>query len=193
MIYDTKLVILDFESTGLDPEKHRILEVACQVVCANSGNVIDSFQTLVGPPPTPGEMHPVVWKLHYGSGLLDAFAKAIEDKGDSMLSLNDAETAMVAFLDRTLGGTFRRPPLVGANPDFDRRFAQKHMPDLAREFDYRSIDSNSFWLLEHLTQDDTPEKEASAHRALSDCEAVRLQLAEYARIIRAGRGALANR
>ncbi|HHP51553.1 MAG TPA: hypothetical protein ENM97_07360 [Moorella mulderi] len=42
-----KFVVIDLETTGLDPERHRIIEIA--VLKVEGGEVKDLYQTLVNP------------------------------------------------------------------------------------------------------------------------------------------------
>lgn len=44
------LIFLDTETTGLNPEKHRILEIAYKVIDSATGNVLNSYESIVTQP-----------------------------------------------------------------------------------------------------------------------------------------------
>jgi DNA polymerase III subunit epsilon len=46
---EKNLLFIDLETTGLDPQKHEILEVGCLVVDSKTLKIIDSYEELVKP------------------------------------------------------------------------------------------------------------------------------------------------
>ncbi|MCU0677610.1 MAG: 3'-5' exonuclease [Myxococcota bacterium] len=173
------LVFLDVETTGLDPQKHEILEVAAIRVTHDLSRILDKFCTKVRPT-----------RLH------DADPAALEVNGYS-----DAEWADAIDLDEAL--TVLWPILEGAVPaghnvGFDLRFleAAAHTTGRATETsalptDYHRLDTASLaWLLITTGQSSRWNLDATCaalgivqerkHRALDDVRAA-LQVARVVR------------
>lgn len=129
---DMRLVWLDMEMTGLDPEKERIIEVAAVVTEPDLTLVAESPVLVVH---QSDELLAAMDKwnqsTHGKSGLIDK-VKA------STLSEAQAEQQMLAFLRAHV-----RPgksPLCGNSVSQDRRFMYRYMPALEQFFHYRTID-----------------------------------------------------
>mgnify|MGYP000055188186 FL=1 len=129
---DMRLVWLDMEMTGLDPEKERIIEVAAVVTEPDLTVVAESPVLVVH---QSDELLAAMDKwnqsTHGKSGLIDK-VKA------STLSEAQAEQQMLAFLRAHV-----RPgksPLCGNSVSQDRRFMYRYMPALEQFFHYRTID-----------------------------------------------------
>lgn len=132
MSHTERLVWIDLEMTGLDPEHDRIIEMAAIVTDDNlnivaEGPVIAVYQ----PPEVLALMDDWNQKTHGGSGLLQRVK-------DSKISEADAEKQMLAFLE-----THVKPgssPLCGNSIGQDRRFLVKYMKALEAFFHYRNLD-----------------------------------------------------
>jgi oligoribonuclease len=178
-VNDQRLVWLDMEMTGLDPEKERIIEVAVVVT--------EPDLTLVAQGP--------VLVIHQDDALLDAMDKwnksthgksgLIDRVKASTLTEAQAEDQLLEFLPRYVPAG--KSPLCGNTISQDRRFMFKYMPRLEAFFHYRNLDVST---LKELARRWAPQvlagvgKEA-AHTALSD---VRDSIAEL-RHYRASMGA----
>ncbi len=127
-----RLVWLDMEMTGLDPEKERIIEAAVVVTEADLTVVAEG---------------PVV-VVHQDDALLDAMdswnksthgkSGLIDKVRASTLTEAQAEDALLAFLAEHVPAG--KSPLCGNSIGQDRRFMVKYMPRLEAFFHYRNLD-----------------------------------------------------
>lgn len=159
---DCRLVWLDMEMTGLDPEKERIIEVAV-VVTEPDLTVVAEGPVLVIH--QPAEILDAMdhWNraTHGKSGLTDK-VKA------STLKESDAEEQLIAFLSMYVPPG--KSPLCGNTVSQDRRFMFKYMPRLEQFFHYRTIDVST---LKELARRWRPAllkgfEKRSKHEALAD-------------------------
>jgi oligoribonuclease len=164
-----KLVWLDMEMTGLDPDQDTILELAAIVTDA-ALNVIAESPSLVVHQPEARLFVMDDWnQRHHGaSGLIKAVRV-------SALDLLEAEDLMCQFLSQYMAPGIS--PLCGNSVCQDRQFMRRHMPKLASFFHYRQLDVTSLkmacrmWHKGHAPFD----KGEVPHRALAD---IRLSIAE---------------
>lgn len=129
---ENRLVWLDMEMTGLDPEKERIIEVAVVVTEADLTVVAE------GP----------VLVVHQPDSLLDAMdnwnksthgkSGLIEKVKASTLGEAQAEQILLEFLAEHVPAG--KSPLCGNTISQDRRFMYAYMPNLERFFHYRNLD-----------------------------------------------------
>ena len=170
------VIAIDLETTGLDPDGGRILEVAAVAVDRDMAET-GVFQSLVGP--ANGEslealldsFDPDVLEMHHKSGLLSNLGKACSDQtwresSKSALTLASVEERLTSFIGDQYNG--KRPYLLGRNPSFDRGWLEHWMPAAAKALHYRSIDVTAFaWLEKYNSGLSTP-KPQRTHRALDD-------------------------
>ena len=128
-----KLVWMDLEMTGLDPERHVIIEMATLVTDGDL-NVLAE-----GPELAVSQAEHYLddmdeWNVthHTDSGLLDRV------RGDTAVTQLEAEALTLAFLEQHV--EINTAPLCGNSIWQDRRFLTKHMPDLEAYMHYRIID-----------------------------------------------------
>lgn len=169
------LVWIDLEMTGLDADRHVILEIAALVTDDDLGVVADGPDLVVHQPAEALDaMDKVVSKMHGKSGL----RAAVES---STVSLEDAGREVLEFVRRHApeAGVV---PLCGNSIATDRRFLARHLPDLEAHFHYRSIDVSTVKELCRRWYPDaysaTPVK-AGHHRALDDIRESVAELAHY--------------
>jgi oligoribonuclease len=159
-----QLVWIDLEMTGLEAERHVIVEIACIVTDSDLAPLDDGIDlvvhqaddALVG-------MDDFVRKMHTRSGLLEAIAA----------SDIDTATAQSRVLDYVRGHVTAAgvAPLCGNSIGVDRRFLDRYMRELDAYLHYRSIDVSS---LKELCRRWHPEiyrkrpNKAEHHRALDD-------------------------
>lgn len=161
-VNDLRLVWLDMEMSGLDPEKERILEVAVVVTeldltLVAEGPVLvihQSDQVLAG-------MDKWNTSTHGRSGLTDKVRT-------SVLTEEQAEDILLEFLAPLVpkGAS----PLCGNTISQDRRFMYKYMPRFESYFHYRNLDVST---LKELSRRWKPEvykgfDKKSRHEALAD-------------------------
>ncbi|HVF19520.1 MAG TPA: oligoribonuclease [Mycobacteriales bacterium] len=170
-----RLVWIDLEMTGLDPDNDVILEIAVLVTDSELEPVGDGIDLVVSQPAEKLEtMVPVVVDMHSSSGLTDA-VKA------STLSLADAEAQVLAWL-KDLVPEQGRAPLCGNSIATDRGFLVKHMPELDSWMHYRMIDVSS---IKELARRWYPQAYGAApvkgggHRALADIKESVAELRYY--------------
>jgi oligoribonuclease len=155
---------MDLEMTGLEPDRHAVVEIATLVTDDDLEVVAEGPDLVIHQPPEAlAQMDEVVRKMHTKSGLL----AAIES---STLSLDDAGAATLEFIKQHVPEP-RSVPLAGNSIGMDRRFLAAHLPDIEEYLHYRSVDVSTIkelcrrWYPDVLAN--APEK-AGGHRALDD-------------------------
>lgn len=161
---DDRLVWIDLEMTGLDVERHRIVELAVIVTDAQLEVLADGLDLVVHQPPEVlAEMDDFVRKMHTKSGLLVEIEKATVD-------VPSAQAQVLEYIRRhvPVAGV---APLCGNSIGVDRRFLDQYMRELDGYLHYRSIDVSS---IKELCRRWYPEiyrkrpGKAENHRALDD-------------------------
>ena len=157
-----RLVWLDMEMTGLDPEKERIIEVAVVIT--------EPDLTIVAEGP--------VLVVHQPDSLLDAMdswnksthgkSGLVERVKASTLTESEAQDQLIAFMAQYVPAG--KSPLCGNTVSQDRRFMFNYMPKLEQFFHYRTIDVST---LKELARRWKPEllkgfEKRSKHQALAD-------------------------
>ena len=127
-----KLVWIDLEMTGLNPDKHVILEIASIVTDDDLKIVAEGPNIVIGhPEKIMKEMEMWSRDHHTASGLLDrVYASTYDHK--------KAEEETLDFLSGHCEEG--ESPLCGNSIWQDRRFLLKYMPRLGTFFHYRNID-----------------------------------------------------
>jgi oligoribonuclease len=165
-----RLVWLDLEMTGLDTERHVIVEIAALVTDDELQPLDDGIDLIVFQPAEKlAEMDDYVRTMHTKSALLPAIEA-------STLSLADAGARVLAYVQQHVGPM--TAPLCGNSIGVDRRFLDHYLPELDQYLHYRSIDVSSFKELCRrwypAVYKKRPDK-TETHRALAD---VRESIAE---------------
>jgi oligoribonuclease len=161
---DNRLVWIDLEMTGLDVERHRIVELAVLVTDARLDVLADGLDLVIHQPPEVlAEMDDFVRKMHTKSGLLSEIER-------SSLTLDDAGKQAVEYIAQFVPKA-GAAPMCGNSIGVDRRFLDRYLPDLDRYLHYRSIDVSSLKELCRRWYPDVYKKrpgKTEAHRALDD-------------------------
>ena len=150
--------------TGLDPDRHRILEMAALVTDDHLNLIAEGPDLVISQPPDAlAQMDEKVRAMHDQSGLLKQVA-------ESALDLTAAGTLTLAFLKEHIAEP-GAVPLCGNSIGADRRFLARYLPEIENFLHYRSIDVSTVkelarrWRPEAYEQ--APEKNKN-HRALDD-------------------------
>jgi len=159
-----ELVWLDLEMTGLDPKRHRIIEIASiitdldlNIIAEGPDLVIHTHDKILE------RMNDFVHEMHHSSGL-------IEEVKNSKITIEEAEKQTLEFIEKHLGTKYK-PPLCGNTIGTDRRFLDDQMNKLEQRLHYRVVDVTSIkelvkrWYPE-INAIVPPKKEN--HRALGD-------------------------
>jgi oligoribonuclease len=160
-----RLVWLDLEMTGLDVERHVIVEIAALVTDDDLEPVDDGIDLIVHASAEQlAEMDDFVRAMHTKSKLLPEIEA-------STLSLPDAGAQVLEYVRKHVAeGT---SPLCGNSIGVDRRFLDRQLPELDKFLHYRSIDVSSFkelcrrWYPK--VYKGRPDK-TETHRALADVQ-----------------------
>ena len=179
------LVFVDLETTGLDPHKHAVLEVAA-LITDDKLEEIARFQSVVGRPVdasgAPVAFHTAdefVRNMHTVNGLWDDIRQAFSaakyadlDEVDRSLAALIRLHAVRVVTDEKGRKSVERPQLAGSTISFDRAFMKVHLPRAEAELHYRNLDVSSLNELARRFMPDVykarPNNPNVAHRALED-------------------------
>ena len=159
-----RLVWIDCEMTGLDPDRDDLVEVACIVTEADLTELDAGISLVIKPESDTAlaAMDDVVVRMHTESGLIDEIPNGI--------ALADAQQQVLDYVRQHVPEA-RKAPLAGSSVYVDRGFLAKQMPDLDAHLHYRLVDVSSVkelvrrWFPRVYFA--TPEKRGN-HRALGD-------------------------
>ncbi len=157
-----RLIWIDLEMTGLNPESDSILEIATIVTDANLNEVaVGPVYAISHPEAVLKAMDDWNREHHTASGLWDRVLK-------SGTGLREAESGTLRFLEEWT--TPRISPMCGNSICQDRRFLYRLMPELERWFHYRNLDVST---LKELAARWAPKlaegfTKQNRHEALSD-------------------------
>ena len=161
---DDRLVWIDLEMTGLDVERHVIVEIACIVTDSELELIDDGIDIVVHQDAgAMAAMDDFVRKMHTKSGLLPQIAASTVD-------LATAGARVLDYVKRHVTKP-AAAPLCGNSIGVDRRFLDRGLPELDQYLHYRSIDVSS---LKELCRRWYPEvyrgrpSKKESHRALDD-------------------------
>ncbi len=159
-----RLVWIDCEMTGLDPEADALIEAACLVTDAELNLLGDGVQVVIKPPAKALEsMTDFVREMHTASGLLHL----VEDG----CSLAEAEDLLLSYVKEHVPEG--KAPLAGNTIGMDRIFLERDMPGLISWLHYRVVDVSSIKELVRRWYPRVYYKapgKTGSHRALGDIE-----------------------
>lgn len=166
------LIILDYETSGLDPQLDYPLELALIALEYGSLREVGFYTTVLNVPHSGWQdrLHESVRAMHTHSGLL---AEVLDGRSHTLHSAGgwptyaEAEAEAIGFMNFHGG---QRSPLGGYNPEFDRGFMRRWMPKLEGNFLHRNFDINFPHILREIVCGTQMQKKADVkHRALDDC------------------------
>ena len=172
---DDRLVWLDLEMTGLDTDRHVIVEIAALVTDSDLVPLDDGIDLVVHATEDElARMDAHVTHMHTRSGLLPEIRAA-------SLTVAEAGAHTLEYVRRHVP-TAGTAPVCGNSIGVDRRFLDRYLPELDRHLHYRSIDVST---LKELCRRWAPAayaarpKKAESHRALADVRESIAELAYY--------------
>jgi len=159
---DQNLIWIDLEMTGLNPETHKIIEIAT-IVTDSELNILAEGPVLAihQSEQELAKMDEWCTTTHTGSGL-------VERVRQSKVTEQQALEQTIAFLEKWVAK--EKSPICGNSVGQDRRFLVKHMPELDQYFHYRVIDVST---IKELVRRWKPEElnnfsKTGTHLALDD-------------------------
>ncbi len=181
----------DFETTGLDPNHHSIIEMA--FVLTDGFRPIDIFKesahdsldisadckfedavftTVIASDPVPEmQWSTHAYEMHKKSGLYDQLMREHNEQRLTRQAFVDTEHYIASSLQRVLmhDGKLQCPRLAGSSVHFDKGFMLKKMPSLHSMLFYRILDVSSVWGFFDMCKRSFPDdKSEAAHRAKDD-------------------------
>ena len=157
-----RLVWIDLEMTGLDPERHVITEIAT-IVTDGDLNIVAEGPNLA------------IRRTDEELSLMDAWNVATHTKSGlvarieaSQVDVAEAERQTLAFVRRWV--TKGMSPLAGNSIGQDRRFLVREMPKLEAYLHYRNVDVSTIKELARrwYPTGPTPPEKRQVHQALDD-------------------------
>lgn len=174
---DQNLIWVDLEMTGLDPETHKIIEIAT-IVTDSELNILAEGPVLAVHQSEDelAKMDDWCTTTHTNSGL-------VERVRHESVSQQEAVEQTIAFLEKWVPKG--KSPICGNSIGQDRRFLYKHMPALEEYFHYRYVDVST---LKELTRRWKPEvldgfSKQGSHLALDDIRESIAELKYYRQTI----------
>ncbi len=170
----TKLLWVDLEMTGLDPEKDVILEVAAEVTDFDF-KTLASYEAVIGhPDEILATMNDWAKAQHEKSGLTERIRK--EGKSE-----RDVIHEMVGFIKAQFGD--EPAVLAGNSIHNDRAFINQWWPDVENLLHYRMLDVSSYKVVMQ-TKYNIEFKKKEVHRAFDDIQASIAELQYYLQAMR---------
>ena len=156
------LIWIDLEMTGLNPDQHRIIEIATvitdkELAVLAEGPVFAIHQA----EDSLAAMDEWNTRQHANSGLTERVRA-------SQVSEQEAERLTLEFIRQHVDQG--ASPICGNSICQDRRFLIRHMPDLAAYFHYRNLDVSTLKILAKLWLPEVGNRfeKKSVHLALAD-------------------------
>ena len=174
---ETRLIWIDLEMTGLDPDADSILEIATLVTDQELNLLAEGPDLSIGHPLERLEaMDDWNRSTHRKSGLWDRVVA-------SPLSLAEAERQTLDFLRQWVPAG--RSPMCGNSICQDRRFMARLMPELERHFHYRNLDVST---IKELARRWSPGlldgfSKTGTHTAMADARESLAELAYFRRFM----------
>jgi oligoribonuclease len=170
---ETRLIWVDMEMTGLDPDRDRVIEVAVVVTDANLEIVAEAPVYVVH------QSDAVLAAMDSWNTATHARSGLTEKVRASTVSEVDVEAALIEFLRAHVPRG--KAPMCGNSICQDRRFMARAMPKLEAYFHYRNLDVST---LKELCKRWKPEVAASfkkhqKHEALADIHESIAELKHY--------------
>jgi oligoribonuclease len=156
-----RLIWIDMEMSGLNPDLDKVLEVAIVITDAELNTVAEAPVLVVHQPDHVLDSMDAWNKNAHGSSGLVQRVKA------SNLCEHDVQRQMVEFLADYVPPAVS--PMCGNSVHQDRRFLARHLPELESYFLYRNLDVSTLKELARRWRKDLPGlTKHGKHEALAD-------------------------
>ncbi len=154
-----KLLWIDLEMTGLEPDKDKILEVAA-IATDMDLNEIATYEAVVKVDDNliKERMVGEFWERNKES------YDALVAQNENGRPVKEVEGELLEFLDNNFG---KEIYLAGNSIHQDRKFIEREMPDLNKRLHYRMLDVSA-WKIYFENALDKKFTKRDAHRALDD-------------------------
>ena len=171
-----RLLWIDMEMTGLDPQVNRILEIAI-LITDDKLKVIDRFQAVIRTPQSVlDQMDDWNQRTHGENGLIKEAARG--------RFIQEVEVDLLTLADKHFSN--KQIFLCGSSLTLDREFINKYLPNFAKKLHYRIVDVSSW---KAIFQDYLGYKyqKKDGHRAMDDIEESLRELKFYLSFIDANK------
>lgn len=168
----TKLLWVDLEMTGLDPNKDVILEVAAEITDF-SFKTLASYEARIkqSSEVVANRMQSNIWWRDFPANRDEFLSKLDEGK-----PLRQVEQEMIELVEKIFGS---EPAVLAGNSIYnDRNFIKRWWPLLDLKLHYRMLDVSSFKILMQGQYGEKFEKK-EVHRAFDDIQASIAELQHY--------------
>lgn len=171
-VIPTKLLWVDLEMTGLDPERDVILEVAAEITDFDF-KTLASYEAIVKQPREVvlDRMQKNIWWQEYPANR-DEFVNKLDNGKPS----SQVEDELIDIVKLQFGDELA--VLAGNSIHNDRNFIKKWWPQLDLKLHYRMLDVSAFKILMQAKYDVQFEKK-EVHRAFDDIQASIAELQHY--------------
>lgn len=156
-----KLLWIDLEMTGLDPEKDKILEVAA-IATNMDFEEVGRYEAVVKVSDTLIKKRMVgdFWEKNHES------RDALITQNKNGKPVSEVEKELIDFVDKNFGTTVY---LAGNSIHQDRKFIEREMPTLNQKLHYRMLDVSA-WKIYFENAKGQKFTKRDKHRALDDIE-----------------------
>ncbi len=171
------LLVIDLETTGLNPKVDKILECAAIGIQIVKGCIEQTqmFNCVVPYDINSLVMDDFVTNMHNRNGLI----RDVENLYTVGAPFHGLDYYLTAFAT-SLVTEKRKINLVGNSIHFDRSFLAETCPNFCAYLSHRMVDVSSFHLVyDALNPEDPRPKMEPAHRAYDDCLSSITQLSTY--------------
>jgi oligoribonuclease len=134
-VNNDRLVWIDCEMTGLDPQRDALVEVAVLVTDSDLNVLGEGVDLVINPPDEAiAQMSDVVRQMHTASGLIDQFPVGV--------TLDHANAVVLEYVHKYVPEP-ARTPLAGNTVHMDRQFLARDLPEVEAWLHYRNVDVSS--------------------------------------------------